>query len=272
MLIKKYIPLFFAVICSVNCYSQQKEIMNKNEKTGIVCSPEDGNCKVVEKETFSNLKEERSTKNMPKLIYYYDALCGWCYGFSSVMDKMAEKYEDKLEIEVVSGGLFIGRRIGKINEVAGYIKQGAYRLVEERTGVNFGEEFLRILFGSGDMLLDSLYPSIALCIVKDKIPEKQFEFAELLLAAFYKDGLSTDNIDGYVKYVEKIGLDKEVFKTSMKLLKYKEAALQEFNSFKSKGLKGMPTLILEKDGQQQLICSGYLSFKELDIKLQEKLK
>ncbi len=272
MFIKKCILLFLAIIlCSITCYSQQKEIMNKDEKKGLVCDPEDGSCKVVENKPLNEVVKKVNNKDIPKLIYYYDALCGWCYGFSTVIENIVKEYDGKVEVEVISGGLFTGERVGKINDVAAYIKQGAYKFVEERTGVNFGKDFLNILFGSGEMLLDSMYPSIALCIVKDKAPEKQFEFAEILLSAFYKDGLSANNIEGYLKYVEKIGLDKAEFKKAMDLPEYKEAALKEFNSFKSKGLTGMPSLVLEKNGQQQLLGSGYLSFKELDLKLKNEL-
>ena len=44
----------------------------------------------------------------PLLIYCYDAYCGWCYGFSPVIKKIAEEYKDKLDIEVLSGGMMIG--------------------------------------------------------------------------------------------------------------------------------------------------------------------
>ena len=41
----------------------------------------------------------------PVLYYCYDAYCGWCYGFSKVMKQVAADYEDKFDIEVLSGGM-----------------------------------------------------------------------------------------------------------------------------------------------------------------------
>ena len=43
----------------------------------------------------------------PLLIYCYDAYCGWCYGFSPVISAIADAYKDKLEVEVLSGGMIL---------------------------------------------------------------------------------------------------------------------------------------------------------------------
>ena len=40
--------------------------------------------------------------NMEKktLIYCYDAYCGWCYGFSPVIQKISEEMSNKIDLEV----------------------------------------------------------------------------------------------------------------------------------------------------------------------------
>lgn len=58
-----------------------------------------------------------------KLIYVYDALCGWCYGFSPIIKQFYKKHKNHFDsIQVVSGGMIRGERIGAIGEVAPYIK------------------------------------------------------------------------------------------------------------------------------------------------------
>lgn len=267
------IRCFIIIVLLINnqtVFSQNKQKMEKNKEP--VCNPNDTTCNISNRNVSKEKIKVVQTSLKPKLVYYYDALCGWCFGFSLVMEKIKKEYQDKLDIEVVSGGLFIGERIGTINKVAPYIKQGAYKLVEQRTGVYFGKDFLNILLGDGNMFLNSLYPSIALCIVKDQMPNKQFEFAEILLAAFYKDGLSSDKIDDYLKYVDKIGLDRKSFKKDMNLFKYQEAAYKEFERFQKSQLNGMPSLVIEKEGESELLCSGYLDFSVLSSKIDEKLK
>ncbi|HNK27785.1 MAG TPA: DsbA family protein, partial [Ferruginibacter sp.] len=59
------------------------------------------------------------------LIYCYDAYCGWCYGFSPVMKKIAAEYAGKLDIEVLSGGMMTGENAMPIEKIGPYI-QNAY--------------------------------------------------------------------------------------------------------------------------------------------------
>ena len=42
-----------------------------------------------------------------KILYFWDAYCGWCYGFNKIFTKFYEKHSD-VEIEIISGGLFFG--------------------------------------------------------------------------------------------------------------------------------------------------------------------
>ena len=77
----------------------------------------------------------------PTVFYCYDAYCGWCYGFSPVMKKIAEEYKSQLEFEVLSGGMIIGEQVKHISKIASYI-QSAYKRVEELTGIKFGEDFM----------------------------------------------------------------------------------------------------------------------------------
>ncbi len=56
--------------------------------------------------------EEREWKvlNMAnaQLIYLTDPQCGWCFGFSKNIHKIAEHFRDdeRLEFSIVTGGLF----------------------------------------------------------------------------------------------------------------------------------------------------------------------
>ncbi len=241
-------------------------------KQNFNCNTETGEC-IPEQENHQKESVLVGTKNKkkPKLIYYYDALCGWCYGFSPVIFKLYETYKNSLDIELISGGLFLNNRVGYINDIAPYIKQGAYKSVEITTGVKFGEAFLAVLYGDGKIVLNSLQPSIALCIIKDKYPERQLQFGEMLLKAVYFDGLSANDIHGLAKYAVKIGMEEKDFLYNMKELKYKEMAEAEFTTFKNSSHTGMPTLVLENNDKQHLLAGGYANFETLDARLKKVL-
>ncbi|WP_010179006.1 DsbA family protein [Aquimarina agarilytica] len=210
-------------------------------------------------------------KKKAKLVYYYDALCGWCFGFSPVIAAVKEAYKDDLSIEVVSGGLFLGNRAGYVNDVAPHIKSGAYKSVEALTGAKFGEAFLKDVFSEGKMTLDSTWGSIALCVVKDKQPESQVAFAKLLLDAIYADGMDTIDIDGIANCATKIGFNAEAFKVYMSDPIYREMAEKEFQNYKQNGIRGMPSLVLETEDAKVLLSNGYINYKQLAERLDNHL-
>ena len=41
----------------------------------------------------------------PRLIYFADPMCSWCYGFSPVIQQIRETFGRALPIQVVMGGL-----------------------------------------------------------------------------------------------------------------------------------------------------------------------
>ena len=45
-----------------------------------------------------------------RLTYAFDALCGWCYGFAPALHRFATDNADRIELRVLSGGLFTGPR------------------------------------------------------------------------------------------------------------------------------------------------------------------
>jgi len=249
--------VFFLLTIIFNCNMPKS---NSCDVTSGICSPADTvqkNMKPVEEETTSGFK----------LIYFYDPLCGWCFGFSPVMTRLQEVYGDRLEIEVVSGGLFLGPRAGAVNAVAPHIKAGAYKSVELTTGVKFGKPFLDDVFGDGKITLNSLQPTIALSIVKEESPEHELRFAAMLLEHVYVDGIDPTDIEALAACAAKIGFDPLAFETKMKSFEYENAAKAEFKTFRNNKFSAMPALVLIKNGTEHQISHGYMNFEDLKTKL-----
>jgi putative protein-disulfide isomerase len=198
-----------------------------------------------------------------KIIYVYDALCGWCYGFSPVMVQFKEKYKDSVEFEVISGGMITGKRIGPIGEVAPYISW-AYKDVEKATGAQFGTDFLDKTLKNGDAIFTSIPPAIALSVFKTLDSVHTVQFAAALQKAVYFDGLEPENIDAYGQIAAKFGLDADGFVSKMKDPHYKKLAEEDFNKSADLNVTGFPTIFLEKNGIYYKIGSGYLSFNDLE--------
>ncbi len=206
----------------------------------------------------------------PAFFYFYDALCGWCYGFSPVIQEVYQQYEGEIDFEVISGGMVTGDRVGPIDEVAGYIKD-AYQTVEERTGVEFGPPFLEGILAEGKAVFTSVPAATAMAIVKEMAPGKQVPFAALLQQAIYFHGIRPAVAADYQPYAAQAGLDAEEFLVKMKDLSYRRSAEQEFNLTTQVGVRGFPTCFMKKGEQFYLITTGYQPLPDLLIAIQKVL-
>ena len=124
----------------------------------------------------------------PLIIYCYDAYCGWCYGFSSVVKKLEYEYCSKLDFEVLSGGMILPAEPRHISVTAAYIRE-RYPKVEQLTGVSFGEDYLwHIRNPSLSDWFPIQKPAIALCVFKEFHPNLSVQFACDLQYALHYEG------------------------------------------------------------------------------------
>lgn len=210
----------------------------------------------------------------PTLIYCYDAYCGWCYGFSPVMKKIAAEYAGKLEIEVLSGGMMVDENVVPIEKIGPYI-QTAYKRVEELSGIKFGEDFLWHINHPdlSDWVMNSEKPAIALCIFKEYYPEKQVEFASDLQYALNFEGRDLDDDEAYKHLLEKYGINEEAFYSKLKNPEYKEQAYYEFSLCKQLQVTGFPAVLLqENDSKFHLLARGFTPYEDLKERIDSLLK
>ncbi|WP_420457690.1 DsbA family protein [Neolewinella sp.] len=200
---------------------------------------------------------------MGQLYYCYDALCGWCYGFSPVITEFARRHGE-VPVQVVSGGMITGERIGPIGEVAGYIKQ-AYKVVEDRCGVEFGQAFLRDILEEGSAVFTSVPAAVAMAVFQEQLPERALEYAAVLQRAIYYDGIEPLDHAAYADRAAALGADREDFLTKMDDPAYLEKAEADFALSQSFGVTGFPTLVYESvSGELYALARGYLPLQNLE--------
>lgn len=206
-----------------------------------------------------------------KIIYVYDALCGWCYGFSPVLKECYEKHKNEFEFEVLSGGMMIGDRVGSINDIAPYIKS-AYHTVENTTGVKFGEAYLRVL-EDGSMVLNSEMPSIALSLFKQYFPDQSVLFAHEIQNALYFDGRDPSEIETYRYIAVNHGIDPDEFEVKMNLESSKEAAYYDFALAKQLRVESFPAVLIQSSETGfYLIAKGYTDSATLELRIENVQK
>ncbi|WP_226389732.1 DsbA family protein [Penaeicola halotolerans] len=205
-----------------------------------------------------------------KLIYVYDALCGWCYGFSPVMQQLEEKYMNQLAVEVLSGGMVLGDRIGPASAMGEYIGQ-AYKRVEEMTGVTFGHDYLHGLLQDDYAIFSSEKPGYALTAFKKRQPEEALSFAHELQLAIHQDGKGPDMDETFEYMADVFEIDPDDFLAEMNSPANKRQTQEEYDLVKRYGIQGFPALIMEYDQQLYLIARGYAPFEQVDGIIQKIL-
>jgi putative protein-disulfide isomerase len=189
-----------------------------------------------------------------RLIYCYDALCGWCYGFSGVLKALSEE-PNSLPIEVMSGGMMMGARVEPIKAMAGYIL-GAYKRVEDTTGVTFGKPYLDLL-REGTYISNSLPPAIALTAYKSLKPDGGVPFARGIQKAMFIQGQDLNQPEVYTDLAASLGLDAKAYREAYNNTNTKKVALAEIEQVGQFGVSGFPTLLLLYNGKLNTITYGY---------------
>lgn len=214
-----------------------------------------------------NTSAQQKPSNQVTVIYVYDALCGWCYGFSPVIQQLQQNHPD-ITIEVLSGGMITGDRIGPLIDVAPYIRS-AYKDVENASGVKFGQPFLEELFGEAQMYMTSIPAARALAAFRILQPDgNQLRFAARIQKAIYGEGMHPDDEDGFGNLVTEFGLDKARFLDVMRSDDAAKAADADMQRSSQMGVTGFPTVFVQHNNQLSIISRGYKDYASLEQSLQ----
>jgi putative protein-disulfide isomerase len=209
----------------------------------------------------------------PVLIYCYDAYCGWCYGFSPVIKRISEEYKNKLEMDVLSGGMILPEEPTHFENIAPYI-QKAYKGVEELTGIEFGKDFLWHVFNydQSDWYPNSEKPAIAMCIFKEFYPERAIEFAHDLQYSLNYEGRDLTDNEAYRHLMEKYSINNELFYERLNSEDYKEKAYYEFSLMKQLQVTGYPTVFIQTDDLKfVMVGRGYTDYDTLKDRVDKVL-
>ncbi len=208
-------------------------------------------------------------------VYYcYDALCGWCYGFSPVMKKIEQEYKDQMSFDVLSGGMIMPDNAQPIAVMASYILEER-KNVEQLTGVKFGEDFLWHINNpeKSDWILESTKSAIALCIFKEYYPDKAIEMASDLQYALNYEGRDLTDDEAYRHLLPKYNIPPEDFYTKLKSEEYLDKAYYEFALVKQLQVNGYPTVLLQvTDSKFYLLARGYIDFETLKERFEKVLE
>jgi putative protein-disulfide isomerase len=191
-----------------------------------------------------------------------------------VIVRIFEEYRQQLDFEILSGGMILPKEPQPISVMASYI-QKSYKMVEERTGVKFGEDWLWHIFNpdKSDWFPCSEKPAIALCAFSDFHHELAIPFAADLQYALHREGRDLCDDESYKHLLEKYGISETEFYAKLHSEVYKEKAYYEFALVKQLQVTGFPTVLLRvSESKFYLLSRGWTDYPGLSGRIDELLR
>lgn len=199
------------------------------------------------------------------LFYVYDPLCGWCYGFHPVIEKLAERFKDDIEFRVIAGGLAIGDNAQTISDGYTSVLQGLSQ-IETVTKVKFGRNF-KLLAEEGSYFYSSETSCIAQTVLNELAPEKAIPFAGLLLNALFNDGKSLNEWDTIALLFEQLSIQSALAKEYFESEAIRRKTFASFEWCREKGASAFPALILKIGNETGSVSRGYRPFDTIESHL-----
>ncbi|WP_369174345.1 DsbA family protein [Streptomyces sp. R28] len=176
-----------------------------------------------------------------RLTYAFDAYCGWCYGFGPALHDFAAANADRIELRVLSGGLFTGSRA---LPVAAYPHvPGANERIAQLTGVTFGAGYRRVL-AEGTVVMDSADASAGLVALCSQPGANALEAGAAMQRAWYLDGRSLSDVQVYRDIAAELGLDPDAVAAAYASPAARAEAEADFHQVRRLGVDSYPTLLL----------------------------
>ncbi|MDI6098866.1 DsbA family protein [Actinoplanes sp. NEAU-A12] len=198
-----------------------------------------------------------------RLIYVFDAYCGWSHGFSATLRQLTARHPG-LPVEVVSGGLFTGARRVPVREF-GYL-QGANAQIAEATGAEFGAAYERLI-ADGSFVMDSEAAARGVAALREAAPLRAADLAVALQHAFYIDGLSLSDPATYRTVATRTGLDAQAVAAAFTHPRSAAAAAADFQRSARLGVVGFPTLLAAHGDTTTPLAYGHASAAQIEARL-----
>ncbi|MEU9779876.1 DsbA family protein [Streptomyces phaeochromogenes] len=198
-----------------------------------------------------------------KLIYVFDAYCGWSHGFSGTLREVVARHPE-LPVEVVSGGLFTGRRQVAISNFS-YITE-ANAEIRRTTGARFGAGYQQLI-AEGSFVMDSEAAARGVAALRQTAPDRAAELGMVLQHAFYVDGRSLSDPATYRQVAEGVGLDADAVVATFQGPEAQEAAEADFRRTAELGVTAFPTLLAVDGSRAVPLARGHATADEVDRRL-----
>jgi putative protein-disulfide isomerase len=190
----------------------------------------------------------------------FDPLCGWCYGASPVLHKLA--HHSGLALVLAPTGLFAG--IGGRTLDAGFAEYAWSndQRIEKLTGQRFTQAYRTQVLDQVGSRFDSANATLALTAVAQTAPERELDALTAIQEARYLNGLDITAMPVLDPLLRDLGLTSaadRLAQASPELRQASDARTQRAQMLmQAHGAQGVPTLVLTNEHGSRLLSANTL--------------
>ena len=191
---------------------------------------------------------------MARLIYVYDPMCSWCWGYRETWLKLQAALTDKLSIEYKVGGLAPDSDEPMPLDMQQFLQQTWHR-IEQQLGTKFNHDF----WHTAQPRRSTYSACRAVLVARQHNKEPEMLYA--IQKAYYLNAQNPSDISTLANLAEQIGLDKTVFIKDIQSDAINALLMAEINAARSLPIQGFPSLVLENKGEYHVIPINYLDWE-----------
>jgi putative protein-disulfide isomerase len=194
-----------------------------------------------------------------RLVYFADPMCSWCYGFAPVIAALAERFEERLPLDLVMGGLRAGNTEPMRQQDKDYIRS-AWTRVGAATGQPFDMDF----FAREGFVYDTEPACRAVVTARRLMPRMALPLMARVQQAFYAENRDMTSPEAIADVAEEAGFDRAGFAQGFASPEARNETFRDFLTAQSLGIRGFPTLIAGSEERgYALLTNGYRPLEDL---------
>jgi putative protein-disulfide isomerase len=231
----------------------------------ITCDPTTGLCTLPAFE--GEAKESIEFREDVEIIYVGDPMCSWCWGISPALHELEQRAKQRgIAFRIVVGGLRPGGGDEWNEQFTDFLRHH-WEEIHQRSGQPFNYELLQ-----RDSFNYDTEPSCrAVVAARTLDPNAEHLFFELVQHHFYVQNQDPNQVDFYAPICTKLDLDFDAFKALFESEEIRKRTQAEFTINRQWGVRGYPTVLLQKQDQLHLLARGYASSEEMWERLEAVL-
>ncbi|OEF29072.1 DsbA family protein [Vibrio rumoiensis] len=182
---------------------------------------------------------------MVTIHYFYDPMCGWCYGATALIESIVSSNKFKLLLH--PGGMLPGKTIAP--SFRQHILNSDQR-IQKLTGTHFGKDYVTRVMSNEELILDSYLPTRAI-LVGESLGLKPFEMLKAIQKAHYIEGKPVNTLSSLEELAVQLGLDQQLWQEKMQTGEaLEDDAISISHQLMTRlNVQGYPTLMIEDKGQ-----------------------